>query len=172
MDFVQHSFAWAEGEVFEATLTAAVGVFTVATGLLFWRFGETPNAKALLIPLVLVGLLFTAAGASGVVSNKARVHAFQQAGDADPSGFVDAEQARVEGFGPLFTFTLILAPVCFAGATALFYLSESPHARATAIALVIVGLGGLVIDYFAKERADTYYAHILAEQARRAGPGG
>ena len=46
MDFVQHSIDWAKGEIFEATLIAAFGLLTILAGVLFWKLGKSPNAKA------------------------------------------------------------------------------------------------------------------------------
>ena len=52
------------------------------------------------------------------------------------------------------------SPIRFTIAAAIFWLTMNPRARATAIALVLFGLFGFLVDGFSKERADIYYARI------------
>ena len=163
MDFIQHSINWVKGEMFEGTIIAIFGVFTIMISILFWRLGGTPSAKAMFYPLLIVGLLFTITAVSMGLNNHRRITLFEKEYREAPRTFVENEKKRVENFKPLYTFTLILAPVCFAVATVIYWLSLNPHLRAVAIALVIIGLAGLVIDSFSKERADTYYTKIQME---------
>lgn len=161
--FVTHSVAWASGEMFEASLIGVAGLLTAGLGLVFRTVGSHPHARAMLIPLLVVGTLFVVAGVSGYVGNRALIPQFESAYAADALAFVTAEQARVEGFDALYTFTLILAPVCFTASSLLFWLTEGPHLRATGLALALVGLAGLTIDSFSKVRANQYAARIQAE---------
>ena len=163
MSFVQYSINWARGEIFEGTLIGIAGGLILLCSLLFWKFGTTPNAKAMFLPLLFVGALFTAAGASSYFSNHKRIQQFSESYKKDPKAFVKAEKKRVEGFQSLYTGTIIMASVFFSLAVVFFWMSVNPHLRATALALVVVGLSGLAIDSFSKERADTYYGHIQSE---------
>ena len=47
MEFIEHTVAWCRGEIFEGRLLALFGAVVVTLGLLFWRFGSTPGAKAM-----------------------------------------------------------------------------------------------------------------------------
>ncbi len=161
MDFVRHSIHWVRGEILEMTLVAVAGLAVAAIGLAFGRLGATPLARSLLVPLVVLGLLFAAIGASGYFASQRRIPAFEAAYRADAAAFVRTEKARVEGFQYMYKITNVLAPICFALATGLFWLSLDPRARAAGIALVAFGLFGLVVDGFSKERADIYRAAIL-----------
>ncbi|OJY16225.1 MAG: hypothetical protein BGO98_40220 [Myxococcales bacterium 68-20] len=161
MDLVRHSINWARGEIFEMTLIAIAGVLVTVIGVAFWRFGATPMAKALLIPLMVLGLFFVSIGVSGYVANQRRIPAFEQAYRANPAAFARAEKTRVEGFQYMYTSTNVVAPIGFALAVAIYWLSLDPRARAAGMALVLFGLFGLVIDGFSKERADIYYAKVL-----------
>lgn len=116
MDFIQQSIAWAKGELFESTLVGLFGIVVIAAGLLFWKFGQTPASKAMLIPLVLVGLILSSSGVSGCIGNRKRIAEYESMRQDMPVECVQAEKERVEGFRSLFIFTLILAPLCFAGA--------------------------------------------------------
>ena len=155
--------------MFESALTASAGLLTMGIAFACWRFGGTPAARAVFIPLLAVGLLLASAGVWGYLSNQRRLVEFEQAFHESQAAFVQAEKERVEGFDSLYTFTLVLAPTCFVLATVLFWWTLNPHWRAVGIALVLIGLSGLVIDYFAQERADTYYEAIRAELAASTG---
>lgn len=163
MEFIQHTINWTKGEIFEAVFIGAFGLLLVICGVLFWRLGQTPNAKSMFIPLVLVGILFAGAGMSGVVSNQKRIPKFEQEFHENPTVFVENEKERVEDFQYLYTMTLILASVSFVIAMTFFWFTNSSVLKAIGIALLIFGLSGIVIDYFSKERADIYYEQILEQ---------
>ena len=141
---------------------AIVGGVLIAVAIAVWRLGTTPAAKSLILPLLLLGGLLLIAGVSGTISNGRRIASFTQAFEASPTQFIAAEKSRVEGFQYLYTLTLILASVSFAAAVAIFWQTHTASLRGVAVGLVLLGLSGLVIDFFAKERADTYYEAILA----------
>lgn len=101
MDFIQHSIAWAKGELFESTLIGLFGVLVITAGLLFWRFGQTPASKAMLIPLALAGLIFTSSGVSGYMGNQKRIAQYETMRQDTAVAFVQAEKERVEGFASL-----------------------------------------------------------------------
>lgn len=161
MEFIQHSIMWAKGEMFESLLTGAFGVLLILVGFLFWKLGQTPAAKAMLLPLVAAGLLLSVAGGSGYFSNQQRVQQYEAMPSQELKEFVKSEKQRVDDFQSLYTYTQIFAAICFVAASVMFWLSINPHLRAVAITLALLGLAGLVIDFFSKERADIYYAEIL-----------
>ncbi|BDG07595.1 hypothetical protein [Anaeromyxobacter paludicola] len=161
MDFVRHSVQWARGEILEMTLIAAAGLTVAVIGVAFGRLGSTPLAKAMLVPLVVLGLFFVAIGVSGYATNRTRIPAYEQAYREDPAAFVRAEQKRVEGFQYMYRITNVLAPICFAVAAGLFWLTLDARARAAGIALVVFGLFGFIVDGFSKERAGIYHSAIL-----------
>lgn len=79
----------------------------------------------------------------------------------DTVAFVHSEKTRVEGFQSLYTFTKYLASGLFTASIIIFFFLQNKNWQALAIAMVILGLSGLVIDYFSKERADIYYQIII-----------
>ena len=161
MDFIHYTLQWTKGEILEAAIFGTFGLITIIVSFLFWKFGETPNAKALLIPLIVVGIFFAGAGVSGVISNQKRMSKFEKAYSQNPSVFIQNEKERVEGLQYLYTMTLIIATISFVLATGFFWFSGNHILKAIGIALILLGLTGLVIDYFSKERADIYYEKIL-----------
>ena len=78
MDFIQHTINWCSGEIFEGKLLALWGLAILIVTFFFWKTGTTPFAKAIVIPLLVVGLLTVASGASLVVNNNKRIVAFQK----------------------------------------------------------------------------------------------
>jgi hypothetical protein len=163
MDFIQHTTNWIKGEIFEANLFGSFGLLTIVCSLLFWKFGDTPNSKAVIIPFIIVGLFFLGTAISGISSNKKKLRQYTEAYNQDKGAFVKSEKARVEGFQYLYTMTMIIASISFILAICAFILTHNATLRAIGIALAIFGITGLIIDYFSKERADTYYKEIKTE---------
>jgi uncharacterized Tic20 family protein len=163
MDFIQHTTNWVKGEIFEATIFGSFGLLTIICSLLLWKFGETPNSKAVIIPLAVVGVLFLATAISGISSNNKRLLQYTEAFNKDKAEFVKSEKKRVENFQYLYKMTIIIASVCFCVAICFFLFTNNHILKGIGLALIIFGLTGLIIDYFSKERADTYYKAITTE---------
>jgi hypothetical protein len=163
MNLIQYTINWTKGEIFEATLFGAFGFLIIIIAAIYWKFGTTPNAKAMVIPLLVVGLFFAAMGVFGVLNNQKRIPQYEKAYEQNPSKFVQSEKQRVEDFQYLYTMTIIIASVSFAIAIGFFFLSSNHLLKAIGIALILFGLTGLGIDYFSKERADIYYKEIKKE---------
>lgn len=165
MTFIDHSVLWVKGEAFEGTLVAIAGVAFILMGIAFWKLGNTAGAKAIVIPIIACGTLFFAAGVYSYVtnSNEHRIQSFQASYAENPTGFVQAEKQRVEGFKSLYQGTLWMALVFFLLAVASHWFTSNLNLRALGMVLALIGSAGLVIDYFSKERADTYYAAIQQE---------
>lgn len=163
MSFYNHTLNWITGELFEAYFILNFGIITIIGGFLFGKFGSTPNAKALLIPLVIVGIIYAAIGLSMVVSNNKRLTTYKQDFDKNNYTFVQSEKKRVEDFQIGYTISKIVASVCFPITLLLFWFSKSPNFQALGIGLALFALSGLVVDYFSQERADEYYKAIIIE---------
>lgn len=161
MNFFQHTATWIEGEIFEATLFGFIGLAWIIIALLLWKMGGTPNAKAMFLPLLFIGMLLGVNAIFGVRNNNQRMDQLQLLHDQDPVAFAHLEKERVEGFQGLFTMTQYIALFAFAFTIAVFFLTENAHWRSVGIGLSILGITGLIIDLFAKERADTYYSEIM-----------
>jgi len=77
MDFIEHTIDWCKGEIFEARIILLCGIAVIALAFLFYKMGTTPNAKAMLYPLLVVGILFVGIGIAMSVSNANRITEFQ-----------------------------------------------------------------------------------------------
>lgn len=170
MTFLDHAIEWLRNEAFEMSLLACAGVVILIIAAALWRFAPTPMGQALPIPLAIIALLFLGAGLGGALGTPAKIATFNEAYALDPRAFLYAEKARVEAFQILYTYTLIGAAIVFAIALMLFAVSEQVMLRAIAICLVFLGLSGLVIDVFSKERSNRYYEVIKAEVSQSEHP--
>ena len=163
MDFIEHTTNWVKGEIFEAKLFGSFGLLTIVCSLLLWKFGETINSKALILPLATVGVFFLATAISGISSNNKRLPKYVEAFNKDNQEFIKNEKKRVEDFQYIYKITIGITTVCFAIAICFFAFTLNPTLKAIGIALILFGLTGLIIDYFSKERADNYYKTIILE---------
>ena len=161
MNLLEHTTNWYKGEIFEATIIGVFGIFLIAISIAFWKLGKTPHAQAMLIPLLVVGLLLGFTGVYMSYSNSNKVKALSETVIESQQKFAQAEKQRVENFQSLYTYTKIGAALFFTIAIILFFVTDNRHWQAIAIALIITGASGLVIDYFSKERADIYYHELL-----------
>jgi glycerol uptake facilitator-like aquaporin len=129
----------------------------------FWKFGTTPNAEAIVIPLLVVGIIAASLGVPMVFSNQKRLVEFQSNYEENPTAFIQSEKERVEDFQYMYTTALIATVVFLIVALYLLCFTKNSYLHASAIALILFGLSLQMIDYFSKERAKVYYEHINQE---------
>ena len=163
MNILEHTTSWYKGEIFEATIMGIVGAVLLVVGFIFWQFGKTPNAQAMIIPIAAVGLLLALAGVFMASSNAKTLKTINASKIENQQSFVQSEKQRVEDFQSLYTYTKIGVGICFTVATVVFFVTENRHWQAVAIALILIGFSGLTIDYFSKERANVYYNQLLKQ---------
>lgn len=161
MESLAASIQWVKGEIFEAYIFGSFGILLNVCAIIFWRFGSTPNAKAVVIPLIVVGLFFITAATVTIMENHKRYDQLLQVSADDLESFLLSEKKRVEDFQYLYKITTIIAVSSFTIASVFFIFFDSIWLRAIGIALIVFGLSGLVIDYFSKERSDIYYQALI-----------
>ncbi len=166
MSFLDHTMIWAKGEAFEMSLLTLAGALLLLIAGLLWKLAPTPTGQALPIPLSVAAMIFVVAGIIGTLGNSAKLAKYESAYEQSPASFVYAEKARVKKFEALYTYTIIGAAIAFAMAIVIFKLSSNETLCAIAVTLVLIGLSGLLIDMFSKERAKTYEQAIDAEIVR------
>lgn len=161
MRIIDATIDWAKGEIFEAILTLVFGVVLIIIAMFLLKFATTQAAQALVIPLFCIGFIIGLPGAFNAYSNQKKMAQYQASYLKDTVAFVHSEKTRVEGFQSLYTYTKYLASGLFATSFIIFFFLQNKNWQALAIAMVILGLSGLDIDYFSKERADIYYQIII-----------
>ena len=160
MELIQHTENWVKGELLESISMGVVGFLIVIAGLLLWKFGTTPYARAMIIPVLVVGMIPFLTGIAGSYTNATRMAGYEQQWQADKVSFVASEKQRVEGFDNIFKYTYPMAIIFTIGGAILFFVFGSVTLKAICLAAMILGLQAYVLDYFAAQRAATYLQHI------------
>ena len=163
MDFYQNTQDWLKGELFEGTILLISGIILLIISLILWKFGSTPNAKALIIPIMVVGLLFILGVGGFMVSNQKRISNFEKSYQENPKEFIESEKQRVEEFQVLYKYSVGFAAISFLLTIIAFGFVENRIFQSICIALMIISVSLIIIDHFSKERAKIYYQHILTE---------
>ncbi|MDA3615697.1 hypothetical protein [Polluticaenibacter yanchengensis] len=166
MHLIDYTINWIKGELFEAKLIVAFAVITILAAVLFWKVGTTPNAKALFIPLLVVGVIYSAIGGGMLYSNPKRMVELPQRYQENKERFAESEKKRVDDFQYGYKVSKVVATIFFILTLVIFWTTKNPVWMGIGIALTYFALAGLVIDYFSQERADSYYAEILKEIKR------
>ncbi len=161
MDFIEHTHNWIKGEIYEARLIVFFGVLTLVAAFLFWKTGTTPGAKAMLFPLLSVGIMYAVIGGGMLYSNPIRAKEFSKAFEENQTEFMHSEKKRVESFMGWYPKTrYIMAGMAILGII-FFLLWSTPIGRAIGIGLMLMGLATFVVDHFSEERAKIYYEQII-----------
>lgn len=157
---IQNTINWYSGEIFEGKFILGFGLFLIITSLLFYFLGNTPTAKALLIPMLVIGVFFSATGANMIYSNIKKVQEVEANYKQNSKDFISIEIKRVEGFQYLYPMSIAVSLACFLIAIGLLYFGKNVNLQAIAISLILFGGAFAVIDYFSKERATIYYEKL------------
>jgi hypothetical protein len=163
MNFIHHTLNWCRGEIFEGKIFALYGLVVVVISIIFWKTGKTTFTKTMFVPLLIVGLLCTIAGASLVINNNKRINDFQMAFEKDPGAFVKSEKERTDNFIKWYPYThYIMAAITIIGLGS-FILWGSAWGRAIGLGLILLAFSILFLDHFSEERADIYHKKIVVE---------
>ncbi|MEJ8605611.1 manganese efflux pump [Riemerella anatipestifer] len=160
MDMIQNIINWYNGEIFEGKFILGFGFFLILTALLFYFLGNTPAAKALLIPMLVIGLFFSITGVNMIYSNGKQKQEIVKRYEQNPKEFINTEIKRVNDFQYLYPMSIAISLACFLIAIALLYFTQNIYLKAIAISLILFGMAFAVIDYFSKERATIYYEQL------------
>lgn len=160
MEFIEHTLTWIRGERIESIIIAVAGLLIIVSSILLWRFGNTPYAHALIVPLLVVGLIPLFMGVSGAIDNGNSIPFYEQAWQQGQENFILSEKARVESFDEIFKYTYPMAIILTIGGAILFFVLASPTWKAVSLAMMTLGLMTYFVDHFAAERAAIYLEHI------------
>lgn len=156
MDFIEHTATWVKGEAFLAGLVALMGGTIVLWALYLWRFGQSETSRALVIPLLVVGVLASVGGGIGRYNQAGRVERLRAAHDEDPKAFVQAEKERVDGFIGLYRYLFAAWSALILVGLALFFLWGGNLGRAIGMTVALTGVSLLLIDHISQNNALAY----------------
>ncbi len=161
MTALDHAMAWVQGERMEGAAVTALAVVLVVSAGLLWMFAVTAASRAMIAPLLVVGVLIVAMGIWMEILNMQRTGAFAEAHALDPSAFVEGEIARVEGFMTWYLYTMAGGCALMTAGLAAFFLAPSPMWKAIGLTMILVGVTALFVDHFSKGRAVLYLESLV-----------
>ena len=160
MELIDYTNKWVTGEIMEDLAMVAGGVICLLLALAAWRWGTSESARAIILPLTVVAVILIALGGSLAYSNHTRQKQFVEQYQESPQKFLESEKARVAEFMKIYPQTIIVSAVMMVIAICVFAICTTPWLRASALALILVALAALTIDFFSKERGVIYQQEL------------
>ena len=169
MELIDYTNKWVTGEIMEDYAMVAGGVICLLLALVAWRFGTSESARAIILPLTVVAVIFIGGGAALAYNNHQRSKQFVEQYQESPETFLKSEKARVADFMKIYPQTIIVSAVMMAVGICVFAFCTTPWLRASALALILVALAALTIDFFSKERGVIYQQELNNIQIEKVG---
>ena len=160
MELIDYTNKWVSGEIMEDFAMVVGGVFCLVLALVAWRFGTSESARAIILPLTVVAIIFIGGGAALAYNNHQRSKQFVEQYQESTEKFLESEKARVADFMKISPQTIIVSAVMMVIAVCVFAFCDKPWLRASALALILVALAALTIDFFSKERGVIYQQEL------------
>ena len=167
MELIDYTNKWISGEIMEDLAMIVGGVACFVLALMAWRWGTSESARAIILPLTVVAVILVALGGSLAYSNHMRQKQFVEQYQESPDKFLESEKARVADFMKIYPQTIIVSAVMMVIAICVFAFCEKPWLRASALALILIALAALTIDFFSKERGVIYQQELNCFQTEK-----
>ena len=167
MELIDYTNKWVSGEIMEDFAMVVGGVICLILALVAWRWGTSESARAVILPLTVVAVILIALGGSLAYNNHQRRTQYAEQYQESPQKFLESEKARVADFMKIYPQTIIVSAVMMVIAICLFAFCDKPWLRASALALILLALAALTIDFFSRERGIIYQQELngLREQS-------
>jgi len=161
MEIIKAANEWAKAEVVSAIFFMLFGLGYLLASMGFWRLGNSPLAKALIIPLSIAGGLLLIAGISFYISNKSMLRTFETEYKADPSSMIKSEIERTESTIKTYkNVALKVFPAIAVVALLIFLFMSNPMVRAISIAIVAFFVVLILLDSQALKRMEIYHQKL------------
>lgn len=161
MELINDTLNWCKGEVFEGKMSLLFGSCILLISLAYFKWGSTPGARAMFVPLLIVAILTISIGIYLINTNQKRIPQYEIQFKENQQKFMKQEKKRTEDFIKWYPITqkivfgvMILGMLCLV-------LSHAPAVRAIGIALMLFSFYVFVLDHFSEERAHSYYLKIV-----------
>lgn len=161
MEVINDTLNWCKGEIFEGKMSLLFGVSILVISFAYFKWGSTPGARAMFLPLLGIAILTISAGIYLVNTNQKRMPRYEIQFKENPQQFLKSEKKRTADFIRWYPITQkIFFGIMILGM--LFLLSShAPNIRAIGIALMLLSFYVFVLDHFSEERATFYYSKIV-----------
>ena len=162
MEIINYSVQWARAEVFSAQMVFLLGLVTLLVSLGFYVFGETPIARAYILPMLLSGLFLVAAAGGLYYANKPRVEHFSEQYEQNAKQFVQSELERTAKSDHDLHLMVyrVLPAIVIACAVAVFFVTGA-YGRAWLVSLMILGSVMMAIDSNTHRRTADYRQQLI-----------
>ena len=166
MTALNHAMDWVNGELVEGRALIVFGSVVLGCSALLWRFGATSAPRALVLPLLVIGVLIVAVSAAMEFNNARRLAAYEAAWELDSGAFVAREIARVRSFMNWYLYTYAAGSLLLVAGVAVFLLHSASTVRAIGLSLILLGTVALYVDFFSQERASRYLDNLVLFEKR------
>jgi hypothetical protein len=148
-----------DGEKQGATVALVLGVASLAFS--FWLFRSSSPFRAMMFPVVLIGLLEVGLGVGLHLRTPSQVAALQSGLAENPTGTRDKELERMQRVQRSFTIIKIVEALLIAASVAvIFAMKERPVVVGAALGILLQASALLVFDVFAERRGAEYLAYL------------
>ena len=169
MELIDYTNKWVSSEIIEDFAMVVGGVVCLVLVLVAWRWGTSESARAIILPLTVVAVILIGLGGSLAYSNHTLQKQFVEQYQESPEKFLESEKARVADFMKIYPQTIIVSAVMMVIAICVFAFCDKPWLRASALALILIALAALTIDFFSKERGVIYQEELNNVQIEKVG---
>ncbi len=163
MDILNAATNWAKAEIVSSFFFMFFGIVYLLATISFWKWGNTPLMKALVIPMLIAGGLLLGAGISFYLSNKARLTTFETAYKTNPSTLIKSEIERTgQTIKTYENVALKVFPAIILVAILVCIFISNPVVRAISIAIIAFLSVLILLDSQALKRTQTYHQHLVS----------
>jgi hypothetical protein len=163
MEFIDHTLTWCRGEIFEGRMYFLFGLVILLIAIAFWKWGTSPYARGIIIPLAVVGVFSIAGGLILNFNNQSRIVEYQKAYNENAAQFIKKEKERTEAFMKWYPHTLFgMAGLMIIGMV-LFLFLDSARWKGIGLGIILLGFSVTFLDHFSEERADVYHQKIIQQ---------
>ena len=169
MELIDYTNKWVAGEIMEDFAMIVGGIFCLVFAFVAWRWGTSESARAIILPLTVVAVILIGLGGSLAYSNHTRQKQFVEQYQESPEKFLESEKARVAEFMKIYPQTIIISAIMMVVAICVFAFCDKAWLRASALALILIALAALTIDFFSKERGVIYQQELNSFKTEKVG---
>ena len=157
------------GEKAEAIILTFSGITVFIALLALLMQYPTDLTKGLMYPVLAFITVAIFAGSFNIYNNSKRLKDIPVQYHNDKAGFIVGEFARFEGKNGVNKWWLplnIVWTLCILFGLILYFFRDDFYLKGVALGIVFFGFSGLLIDGFAKERADRYTKDLLLVKSK------
>jgi hypothetical protein len=170
MEFSDSIISYYRGEKTEAIILTYSGLIVLI--LIYSLLARYPTdlTRGLLPPVLVFVAIAVFAGSFNIYNNNKRLKDIPLKYLENKQEFINDEFSRFEGNNGVNKWWLplnILWTMCLLFGVAMYFLKGSYYLKGVAIGIAFLGISGLLIDGFAKERAEKYTKELYLQKLHK-----